>query len=92
VKIEIEVDIPESSVDKMRLQEHLRKEAILALFADGKLPAGAASRELGLTRLQFMELLKQRAIPVITYTYENFQDDLKDYQKLERRSPELPPK
>jgi predicted HTH domain antitoxin len=61
MKLEIEVNVADDAADKVELQEHLRKEAILALFADRKIPAGKAARELGLDRLAFMELLKQRA-------------------------------
>src|SRR5271157_2071418 len=45
--LEIELNVADDTVDKAGLQEHLRKEALLALFAD---------RE----RLAFMELLRQR--------------------------------
>jgi predicted HTH domain antitoxin len=63
MKLEIEVNVAADAADKTELQEHLRKEAILALFADRKITAGKAAHELGLERLTFMELLKQRASP-----------------------------
>src|ERR1017187_6976448 len=34
MKLEIEVNVADDAADKVELQEHLRKEAILALFAD----------------------------------------------------------
>ena len=40
MKLEIEVDVREETVDKKQLEERLRKEAILALFAHRKIPAG----------------------------------------------------
>lgn len=82
MKLEIEVDVSDESVDKKQLEEHLRKEAILSLFASGKMPAGRATRALGLTRLQFMDLLKQRAIPIVDYTIDDFEQDLKAVDKL----------
>jgi|HubBroStandDraft_2_1064218.scaffolds.fasta_scaffold183363_2 hypothetical protein len=48
MKLEIELNIADDVADKGELQERLRKEAILALFADRKIPAGQAARELGL--------------------------------------------
>src|SRR5436309_15006658 len=63
MKLEIEVDVAGDAADKLKLQEHLRKEAILALFADRKMPAGKAAHDLGLTRIAFMELLQRRDIP-----------------------------
>jgi len=51
VKLEIELNIAADAAVMAGLQEHLRKEAILALFAGRKIPAGKAAQELGLTRI-----------------------------------------
>jgi predicted HTH domain antitoxin len=85
MKLEIEVDVAEDAADKARLQEHLRKEAILALFADRKIPAGKAAQELGLGRIAFMELLKQRGIPYVIYTAEDWESDATAIDEFERR-------
>ena len=85
MKVEIEIDLPEDAADKARLQEHLRKEAILAVFADRKIPAGKAAKELGLGRIAFMELLQQRGIPYAVYTVDDWESDAKAVDELERR-------
>ena len=85
MKLEIEVNVAEDAIDKSELQERLRKEAVLALFADRKIPAGQASRELGLGRLEFMELLKQRGIPYVIYTTDDWESDGKAIEEFERR-------
>jgi predicted HTH domain antitoxin len=86
MKLEIEVNVAEGGVDKAGLQERLRKEAILVLFADRKIPAGQAARELGLERLEFRELLKQRGIPYVVYTAQDFAEDMRT---IERLKPEI---
>jgi predicted HTH domain antitoxin len=85
MRLEIEVNVAEGSIDKSELQERLRREAILALFADRKIPAGQASRDLGLGRLEFMELLKQRGIPYVIYTADDWESDSKAIDEYERR-------
>ena len=55
MKLEIEVNVADDAADKAELQEHLRKEATLALFADRRIPTGKAAHELGLARIRFME-------------------------------------
>jgi predicted HTH domain antitoxin len=82
VKLEIEIDIGDEAVDKRRLEAHLRKEAVLSLFAEGKMTVGRANRALGLTRLQFMDLLQERSIPIVDYTVEDFDKDLKAVEQL----------
>lgn len=83
MKFQIEVDVAEESIDRKHLEEYLRKEAILALFASHKIPAGKASRELGLGRPEFKELLRQRGIPYVVYTAEDFGEDMKTIERLQ---------
>jgi predicted HTH domain antitoxin len=85
MKLEIEVNVADDAADKAGLQEHLRKEAILALFSDRRIPAGKAARELGLERIAFMELLKQRGIPYVVYTADDWDADAKAVDDFERR-------
>jgi len=82
MKLEIEVNVADGTFDKTELQEHLRKEAILTLFADRKVPAGQATRELGLTRAAFMDLCQKRGIPLYDYTLEDFERDVQTVDKL----------
>jgi predicted HTH domain antitoxin len=85
MKLEIELNVADDAADKIELQEYLRKEAILSLFADRKVPAGKAARELGLDRIPFMELLKRRGIPDVIYTAEDWEADAKALQEFEKR-------
>lgn len=85
MKLEIEVDVAEDAADKARLQEHLRKEAILTLFADRKIPAGKAAQEFRLGRIAFMELLKQRGIPYVVYTAEDWESNAKAIDEVDRQ-------
>jgi predicted HTH domain antitoxin len=85
MKLEIELNVADDAADKVELQEHLRKEAILSLFAARKITAGKAARELGLERIAFMELLRQRGIPYIIYTAEDWDADGKAIDQLMRR-------
>ncbi len=85
MKLEIEVDVAEGSIDKQKLEEHLRREAILELFAERTIPAGQAARDLGLGRLEFMELLKQRGIPYVIYTVDDWEADGKAIEAFEKR-------
>ena len=59
--------------------------SVLALFADRRIQAGQAAQELGLGRISFMELLKQRGIPHATYTTEDWESDAKAIDAFERR-------
>jgi len=85
MKLEIELNVADDLADKLPLQEHLRKEAILALFADSRITAGKAASELGFDRLAFMDLLKRRGIPSIVYTAQDWEADPAAIVEFERR-------
>ena len=85
MKLEIEVNIADNPAVRAGLQEHLRKEAVLALFADRQIPAGKAAQELGLSRIAFMAVLKERGIPYVGYGAEDWQSDAKAIDEFERR-------
>ena len=85
MRLEIQVNVADDAADKVELAEHLRKEAILALFADRKITAGKAAHELGLERLAFMELLKWRGIPYVIYSAEDWAADAMAIDEFERR-------
>jgi predicted HTH domain antitoxin len=85
MKLEVEINVAEGTIDKHELEERVRKEAILALFADLKIPAGQAARDLGLGRLEFMELLRRRGIPSVIYTIDDWEADGKAIEEFERR-------
>lgn len=83
MKLEIELNIAADAAVVAGLQEHL--EAILALFAGRKIPAGKAAQELGLTRIAFMDLLRHRGIPYADYTEEDWESDARAIAEFERR-------
>jgi predicted HTH domain antitoxin len=84
MKLEIEANVADDAADKVERQEHLRKEVILALFADRRVTAGKAAHELGLERFALMELLKLRGVPYIVYTAEDWEADARAIDELKR--------
>lgn len=61
------------------------QDAILRLFAERKIPSGHATRLLGLTRMQFLELLNSRGLPHLDYTTADWDADTNAIQEYERR-------
>jgi predicted HTH domain antitoxin len=86
-KIHLEMELPEGLVDTA-LEEELRKsfreETALRLFREGKISSGFAAHLIGIPRVQFLHLLRQRGIPFIQYTAEDYHEDLKAIEQLEQ--------
>jgi predicted HTH domain antitoxin len=89
VKIEVDIPISEGTLDaaaEERLRKDLLEAAVLRLFDERRITVVEAREQLGLERIAFMELARQRGVPMYDYTYEDWQEDKKT---LERLRPEI---
>lgn len=89
MKIEVEIPAFEGALDAeatVRLQKDLLEAAVLRLFGERRISAVEAREQLGLTRIAFMELTRQRGVPMHDYTFEDWQEDKKT---LDRLRPEI---
>jgi len=88
VKLEIDVDLPREVVDQVPpedLKTLCRTEIVLRLYGDEKMAARDAVRLLGLTRIRFLDLLRQRGIGLLVEL------DAEDFRQIENlRDPYAP--
>ena len=62
MKLEFELEIPDGAVDKCaeaELIRSLKEQAALKLYSDERVTTGEAAKMLGLTRIQFLDLLRR---------------------------------
>jgi predicted HTH domain antitoxin len=92
VRIEVEIPVPEEELDqgaKDRLRRDVLQTAILHLFGERRISSAQAASDLGLTRVQFMELARARQIPQHDYTAQDLAEDMADLEVVERRPPSV---
>ncbi len=85
MKLEVEQDLPPEVlklVSAVDLRDVYRTEIVLRLFEEDQIGSAQATHLLGLTRMQFMELLRRRGIPHVSYTSDDLTEDLKDLNSL----------
>ena len=83
--LHLEWELPEGTVSEAMRQELLlavKRETALRLFAEGKVSSGYAARLLGIPRLKFLELLKERGIPFLSYTADDLREDRATVERL----------
>ncbi len=81
MKIDIDIPVSEAVLDESareRLRHDLMETAVLRLFGDRRISSAEAARDLGLTRMAFRELTRQRNVPHYDYTAEDLAEDLAD--------------
>lgn len=92
MRIEVEIPVPEEGLDqgaKDRLRRDVLETAILHLFGERRISSAEAAGDLGLTRVQFMELARARGTPQHDYTDQDLAEDMADIEAVERRPPSV---
>ncbi|MFB0545710.1 MAG: UPF0175 family protein [Anaerolineae bacterium] len=88
--VKLEMTLPEDvyltlqsvGFNKERLNERLKQELAMKLYADQSLSLGKASRMAGMSRADFMELLLRNGLAVIEYTEEDYEKDTATIRRL----------
>ena len=65
MKLEIELEIPDGAVDKdaeAELIRSIKEQTALKLYSDERVTTGEAAEMLGLTRIQFLDLLHRTGL------------------------------
>ena len=84
------VELPESVVQKLGrttqdASRHLQELAVVELFRQGELSGGKAAELLGLSRLEWLDLLARHGVPHTVVTQESLDHDLKTLADREAR-------
>jgi predicted HTH domain antitoxin len=90
VRIEVDIPVPEEALDegaKDRLRHDVLETAVLHLFEGRRISSAEAAKDLGLTRIEFMELARARRVPQYDYTAPDLAADMADLEEIERRLP-----
>jgi predicted HTH domain antitoxin len=82
----LSIEIPEDIIVHLRLpprnlEQELKKERAVHLYAEGLLPQASACHLAGMSRLAFAQLLGERQIPV-RYTSQDLDQDLQTLREL----------
>ena len=90
MKIELDIPIHEGSIDESaieRLRHDALEAAVLRLFDERRISSVEAAHDLGLTRIQFMELARKRDIAQYDYTSGDLAEDLSDLETIQEYLP-----
>jgi predicted HTH domain antitoxin len=80
------VDIPTSllklGISQAEIQHRVSEWLVFSLFSEGKISSGKAGKLLGITRVEFIQLLKTRGIAFINYSEEEIAEEIQSVKKL----------
>jgi predicted HTH domain antitoxin len=74
-----EVHVPrvllQYGIDQREVQRRLNEWLVLSLFTDGHISSGKAAQLLGISRLDFLALLRTRGVAYINYTPDELAEE-----------------
>ena len=80
------VDIPGNllnlGIGQDEIQRRISEWLVFSLFSEGKISSGKAGKLLGISRLDFIHLLKTRGIAFINYSEDEIKEELEAVKKL----------
>jgi predicted HTH domain antitoxin len=86
------VDIPDNflnlGIGQDEIQRRISEWLVFSLFSEGKISSGKAGKLLGITRVEFIQLLQTRGIAFINYTEDEIKEELEAVEKLDIKSEE----
>lgn len=68
------------------IQRRVSEWLVFSLFSEGKISSGKAGKLLGISRIEFIQLLKTRGIAFINYSEDEIKEELQAVKKLKPKS------
>ena len=69
-------------VGQDEIQRRISEWLVFSLFSEEKISSGKAGKLLGITRLEFIQLLKTRGIAFINYSEDEIKEEFEAVKKL----------
>ncbi len=80
------IRVPSNIIDLGLTQEDVQRRVsewlAFSLFSEGKISSGKAGQLLGISRLEFIELLKARGIAYINFSEEEIKEEIESINQL----------
>lgn len=86
VNVRLPSNLLNLGLSQEEIQRRISEWLVFSLFSEGKISSGKAGKLLGLTRLEFIDLLKTRGIAFINYSEDELKEEFDAVKKLTPKS------
>lgn len=80
--IHISANLLNLGLSHEEIERRVSEWLVFSLFSEGKISSGKAGKLLGITRLQFIDLLKSRGIAFINYSDDELKEEIEAVKSL----------
>jgi len=82
-EIRVEPELLKFGFNQDKVQRRVNEWLVFSLFTDGVISSGKAGKLLGITRIEFINLLQRRGIAYINYTAQELDEEFEAVKSLE---------
>lgn len=83
VEVKVPPDLLQFGYDQARIQDSIKEWIVLSLFTEQRISSGKAAKLLGLSRVEFLALLRKRSIAYIDYSPQELADEFAAVENLQ---------
>jgi predicted HTH domain antitoxin len=76
LQVQVPSEVMALGFSQADVQRHVAEWLVLSLFTEGRISSGKAARLLGISRIEFLELLRRRGIAYVDMTSEELAEEL----------------
>jgi predicted HTH domain antitoxin len=80
--VQIPNNLLKLGISQDEIQHRISEWLVFSLFSEGKISSGKAGKLLGISRPDFIQLLKTRGIAFINYSDDEVKEELESVKKL----------
>ncbi len=82
-KVRLPSDLLQFGYDEEDVQRNVREWLVLSLFSDGLISSGKAARLLGISRVEFLALLRRRKIAYVDYSPQELAEEFDAVEQIQ---------
>jgi predicted HTH domain antitoxin len=86
-QVHIPTALTHFGLNQNEIQRRVNEWLVLSLFTESKISSGKAARLLGISRVNFLDLLRERGISYINFSEEELEEEIAASKALKIKKP-----
>lgn len=82
-QVQIPASLSHFGLNQKEIQRRINEWLVLSFFTEAKISSGKAARLLGISRVDFLDLLRERGISYINFSEEELKEEIAAAKTLE---------
>ena len=87
-EIRVQPDLLKFGFNQDKVQRNVNEWLVFSLFTDGYISSGKAGKLLGITRIEFLDLLRKRGIAYLDYSPQEIEEEFEAVKNLQIKKTE----